>query len=225
MSFNIDDYIDVRERVQLFHAKFPEGSLRFEFKGTLEHNPEFIWGIAYAFRTPDDPAPAMGTAQELAQGRTSFTRGSEIQNLESSCWGRAISALGLGIDKAIASADEVRFAQARQQSKPEDKPTGAVNLPRPLHPIRPASEKQMAAIMRMIPAGHEFVIDYAKSLQGLDKTHSLPIDLASKLIDLLKQDVFKTELIIRATAWRDGKEQPPADPFAINQQLQPKESK
>lgn len=225
MTFNLNDYIDVKERIKLFIAKYPEGSLRFEFKGALPHNPEYIWGVAYAYRTPDDPAPAIGTAQELAQGRTSFTRGSEIQNLETSAWGRSISALGLGIDNGIASRQEVLAAQSRQeQPQIRNAPSAstssdAVNLPRPFHPIRPATQKQMDTILRMLPADHEWVLEFAKSLQGLDASHALPIDLASKLIDLLKQDVFKTELILRAERWRDGKEQSEVDPWKIAAQL------
>jgi hypothetical protein len=48
-------------------------------------------------------------------GTTPFTRGSEIQNLETSAWGRAIGALGIGIDASIATLDEVQ--QAKERSK------------------------------------------------------------------------------------------------------------
>jgi hypothetical protein len=37
-----------------------------------------------------------------------------MQNLETSCWGRALAAVGIGIEKGVATADEVRAAQHRE---------------------------------------------------------------------------------------------------------------
>lgn len=112
----MSNYIDVKTKIQLFIQKHPEGSLQFEFKGICAHNPDMIWGVAKAFRFPNDPNPGIGTAQELAIGKTSFTRGSELQNLESSCWGRAISAVAVGLEKGIATLEEVASAIDRGES-------------------------------------------------------------------------------------------------------------
>lgn len=125
MAFDLQSYTDVRTKIELFITKYPQGSLQFEFKGLCDHNHEMIWGIAYAYRTPDDERPGIGVAQELAQGRSNFTRGSELQNLETSCWGRAISSLGIGITTAIASAEEVAAAQGRKSADTEPKATAA----------------------------------------------------------------------------------------------------
>ena len=114
MSYDISDYVDVKTRLELFYAKYPEGSIQFEFKGIMDGNPEFIWGIATAYRNPEDPRPATGTCSELAQGKTAFTRGSELANLETSAIGRAIGALGIGLGKSMATKQEVNAAQARQ---------------------------------------------------------------------------------------------------------------
>ena len=114
MSYDISDYVDVKTRIELLYKKFPEASIQFEYKGVMEGNPDFIWGIAYVYRTPDDPRPATGTCSELAQGKTAFTRGSELANLETSAIGRAIGALGIGLGKSMASKQEVTSAQARQ---------------------------------------------------------------------------------------------------------------
>jgi len=111
MSFDLSNYVDVKTRIKLFYEKFPEGSVQFEFKGTMG---EMIWGIAYAYRTPEDPRPATGTAAELAVGKTPYTKGSELMNLETSAIGRAIGNLGIGIEASMATKDEVKFAQDRQ---------------------------------------------------------------------------------------------------------------
>lgn len=114
MSFDLEGYTTVQERLTLFYAKYPEGSIQFEFMGVLEANPEMMWGIARAYRTPDDVRPGIGTAAELIQGKTPYSKGSEIQNLESSCWGRSVGSLGLGLTKGIATKQEIQAAKDRQ---------------------------------------------------------------------------------------------------------------
>jgi hypothetical protein len=114
MSYDISDYVDVKTRLELFYAKYPEGSIQFEFMGVMPGNEEFIWGIAKAYRWLSDTLPATGTCSELAQGKTAFTRGSELANLETSAIGRAIGALGIGLGKSMASKQEVNSAKARQ---------------------------------------------------------------------------------------------------------------
>jgi hypothetical protein len=74
---------------------------------------QWVIGRAYAYRTPDDQRPGIGTAWEIVPGTTNFTRGSELQNLETSAWGRAIGALGIGIDASIATLDEIQHAKER----------------------------------------------------------------------------------------------------------------
>jgi hypothetical protein len=114
MSYDISDYVDVKTRIELLMKKYPDASIQFEFCGLMEGNPDFIWGIARVYRTPEDPRPSTGTCSELAQGKTAFTRGSELANLETSAIGRAIGALGIGLGKSMASKQEVNSAKARQ---------------------------------------------------------------------------------------------------------------
>lgn len=115
MDKRLENYVDVPQRIKLFYEKYPEGSLQ------MDPNLEFkevgdlliVIGRAFAFRHPEDMRPGVGTAQEYLPGKTAFTRGSEIQNLETSCWGRAIGSLGIGIEKAIATREEVELAIER----------------------------------------------------------------------------------------------------------------
>ena len=122
MSFDLESYTTVQERLVEFYLKFPSGSLQFEFMGVLQGNPQMMWGIARAYRTPDDERPGIGTAAELFEGKTPYTKGSEIQNLETSCWGRAVASLGLGLSKGIASKQEVQSAKDRQAPGPRITP-------------------------------------------------------------------------------------------------------
>ena len=122
MSYDISDYVDVKTRIELLYSKYPEASIQFEYMGVMEGNPEFIWGIARVYRSPEDLLPCTGTCSELAQGKTAFTRGSELANLETSAIGRAIGALGIGLGKSMATKQEVNAAQARQVTPAAAKP-------------------------------------------------------------------------------------------------------
>lgn len=108
------DYIDVPTRIAEFREKYPDGRLRpvnpdEPFRVVEIGNHVFIAYTAAAYRASDDPLPGIGTAWEPFPGKTSFTRDSELQNAETSAWGRAIiAALAADSKKGIATAEDVR---------------------------------------------------------------------------------------------------------------------
>lgn len=113
-----EGYIDVATRIVEFRTKHPDGSLQAEiipppFDG-------FVVVKGYAYRSPDDPRPGTGLAWEPVPGPTSFTKDSELQNAETSAWGRAIvAALAADTKEGIASAQEVRNRQEETKPDPE----------------------------------------------------------------------------------------------------------
>ena len=104
-GFNIDDYVTVPERVVSFYEKFPEGSLQSEI---VEMSDHLVVVRSYAYRTPDDPRPGIGHSSLAIPGSTPYTKGSELENAETSAVGRAIAMLGFHVKKSIASSDEIR---------------------------------------------------------------------------------------------------------------------
>ena len=93
----LKDYIEVKDRIKLFYAQFPEGTLHFQYKGVLELNGEtFIYGEAFAYPERDKMAYASGWAWERVPAR-GFAKGAEMMTLETSAWGRAIAALGIAV--------------------------------------------------------------------------------------------------------------------------------
>lgn len=114
-DFKIDpDYKEVAERIDDLYAQFPDAVLEGEYVSIALGNAAYIVYTARCWRKPDDPRPSVGIAMEEIPGRTPYTKGSEIQNAETSAWGRAIVAAGASRSKRIASADEIRSARARQ---------------------------------------------------------------------------------------------------------------
>jgi hypothetical protein len=120
MSFDLSNYVDAKTRVQMLYEKYPDASIQFEFKGIMPNNPEQIWGVATVWRSAADERPVTGTASELAKGKTSFTAGSELMNLETSAVARACGFLNIGITNSLASKDEVEFAKERQRVIPTE---------------------------------------------------------------------------------------------------------
>lgn len=124
------DYIDVAQRIVEFREKHPEGALQpadLSKPYTIETigDQTYIVVVAAAYRSPEDRIPGIGMAYEPFPGRTPYTRGSELQNAETSAWGRAIVAsLAADTRKGIASAEEVRNRKAEQ-----DEPVRQVERP------------------------------------------------------------------------------------------------
>lgn len=134
------DYIDVAQRIADFRTAHPEGALQpadLTKPYTIERigDQTYIVVVAAAYRTPDDPKPGVGMAYEVFPGKTNFTRGSELQNAETSAWGRAIvAALAGDTKKSIASAQEVRNRQAERDEQPRNEAPA-----RPKPPTAPAN--------------------------------------------------------------------------------------
>lgn len=111
-KFDLGDYVEVKDRIKLFYELYAGGRLVTESVGIVEVGPaSYVMVRALAYRTVDDPLPGVGTSWLAVPGSTSYTKGSEVENAETSAWGRAIGSLGILIDRSIASANEVRDNQ------------------------------------------------------------------------------------------------------------------
>lgn len=124
---NMDDYVDVAERLVEFRDKHPDGSLQTLDVQFLEFGGQH-WVVyrAAAYRTPDDARPGHGAAWEPVPGRTPFTKDSELQNAETSAWGRAIvAALAADTKRGVASRQEVEARQdaGRERQHRRTQPT------------------------------------------------------------------------------------------------------
>ena len=105
----LKDYTDVKERIRLFYEAFEMGSI-VTAKVKVTREPDDVprvWVKALAYRDPADTHPGVGWSWLVLPGSTPYTRGSEIENAETSAWGRAIGSLGIGIGAGIASKDEI----------------------------------------------------------------------------------------------------------------------
>lgn len=118
------DYVPVNERIDAFYTTFPNGSIQSEI---VELTDSRVTVKAYAYRTVEDPKPGTGHSSVNIPGSTPYTKGSEIENAETSAWGRAIAALGFEVKRGVASTEEIRNKQsgAGRKTKPESGPVPA----------------------------------------------------------------------------------------------------
>lgn len=119
MSFNLDDYQTVDARLDEFFAKYPDGSIQSEI---VEHTDSRVTVKALAYRSASDLVPGIGLSSLAIPGSTPYTRGSELENAETSARGRALVALGFG---SKASRDEIQSKAGAPSSAPQGQATDA----------------------------------------------------------------------------------------------------
>lgn len=120
----IGDYVEVNQRIKAFRMLYPEGCIETEmlsnengvcvFKASVyaRNSENYLNGKEYYLL-------GTGTAYEK-EGSTFINKTSYIENCETSAVGRALAMLGIGIDKSIASAEEVENAVNNQEITEED---------------------------------------------------------------------------------------------------------
>jgi hypothetical protein len=105
-------YVEVKERVKYFREHFKDWALTSEIidltddrcvvKATILNEKNRAIGDGLAYET---------------KGSSYINKTSFIENCQTSAWGRALASMGIGIDVAIASSEEVQYAKAQDKPK------------------------------------------------------------------------------------------------------------
>jgi hypothetical protein len=113
MAFNIDNYVDVPTRLTEALKKYP--NLRIQETDaqvvTMPDGSCFYRCTVTVYRDIDDALPAIATAAEPYPGKTPYTKNSEFMVGMTSALGRALGYMGFGVNKSIASKNEVLARQ------------------------------------------------------------------------------------------------------------------
>jgi hypothetical protein len=117
-NFDLNDYVQVNERIEKFYEKYPTGSIQTEIISNM--NGEVIIK-AYAYRDSEDKHPTTGHAMEK-EGSSFINKTSHIENCETSAVGRALAMMGFEIKKSVASREEVANAKLNQDKDPYTPP-------------------------------------------------------------------------------------------------------
>ena len=108
-------YAEVKERVKAFRKLFPEGFIRTSIVELTDARAVMKAEAGYFDENHNPIVLATGTAFEVKSGAVNSN--SYIENCESSATGRCLGFLGIGIDTAIASAEEVNNEIAQQNDR------------------------------------------------------------------------------------------------------------
>jgi hypothetical protein len=113
VSHDLSGYEEVPDRIARFIEKYPDGRLTGSHQVIEVGGNILVEYIAHAYRDAEDMQPGRGVTWEPYPGRTPYTKDSEVENAETSAWGRALAAIGF-TGKKIATAEEVAAAQSRR---------------------------------------------------------------------------------------------------------------
>ena len=123
----IGDYAEVNERVKVFRMLFPEGFIKTDIlkleNGFCLMEAKVGYYLSRMYQTDksiynelEEKILATGTAYEKEES-SFINQTSYIENCETSAVGRALAMLGIGIEKSIASAEEVSNAVLNQDDE------------------------------------------------------------------------------------------------------------
>ena len=131
MAFDLQNYVDVPTRLAEAYKRWPNLRIQETVNETvtMPDGSCFIRCTITVWRDETDTLPAIATAAEPYPGKTPYTKNSEFMVGMTSALGRALGYMGCGVNKSIASRNEI---EARQN--PDD----------PGEVIAPRSEIQLA---------------------------------------------------------------------------------
>lgn len=110
------DYIPVNERIKAFRLIYPRGLIKTEIIG-LENGICTMKAEVY-----DDEGRLLATGHAQEKETSSFiNKTSYIENCETSCVGRALGNMGIGLDYGFASYEEVANAKKQQEDAKNEK--------------------------------------------------------------------------------------------------------
>lgn len=108
------DYVEVNERIKAFRMLYPQGSIQTEMISNADGVCVFKAIVGY-YNDDATILKVLGTGYAYEkEGSTYINKTSYIENAETSAVGRALGMCGLGIDKSLASAEEVENAKQMQ---------------------------------------------------------------------------------------------------------------
>jgi hypothetical protein len=195
-GFNLDNYVDVPTRLGMALQKYPDLRIQETQREIIEMPDKscFIRCTVTVWRDAADSIPAIASACEIYPGRTPYTKMSENEVGFTSALGRALGYMGFGINKSIASRNEVEAAQSRQ-------PTGRlapvvplhdVEVPFPDEPQREYATPKQLGMMRALANGQGLKGDDLKTFisatlnREVHTSGELTKRDISKVIDALK---------------------------------------
>jgi hypothetical protein len=113
----LKDYIDVAERLRAWFEVYPKARIEPRLIELTDKRVVFSAAV-YRGESADEQPAGTGHSAMNIPGSTPYTRGSEVENCETSAVGRALVMAGLP-SKRIASDDEIRSKAGDTKKQPD----------------------------------------------------------------------------------------------------------
>ena len=131
MTFNLENYVEVKDRIPLFYKLFEDARITTQ---VIHQDADSITIMAFLWRDGIDQAANTPLATGIAKEEAGGFIDKYVENAETSAIGRSLSNYNiLGDSSERPSREEMRSAQSMQQVK-ENRP--APSAPEPSAPAR-----------------------------------------------------------------------------------------
>ena len=157
MNIKGKEYVQVNQRVKAFKKLYPEGFIVTDIV-SLEDGIVTMRAFCGFYEDGEEHILGTGTAQEK-ETSSYINKTSYIENCETSAVGRALGNAGLGIDVAIASAEEMTNAVNQQK---EDVCIICADCHKPIAPVT----KRDGSVWTVTEMAEYSKRKYSKSLCG-----------------------------------------------------------
>ena len=159
------DYIPVNERIKAFRYMYPRGTIKTEIIGLADG----ICTMKAEVYDDENRLIATGHAQEK-ENSTFINKTSYIENCETSCVGRALGNMGIGLDYGFASYEEVANAVKQQEEIKAEDPNAPVLI----------SKEQWKTLNNFYSRDE---VNAMKKELGITSGQDMPMEYAVKKID------------------------------------------
>ena len=167
-------YVTVNERLKAFRTSAEFAGWQLVTK--LHHLDESVCVMEAQIINKEGVIMANGFARELrTQSGSMVNATSYVENCETSAWGRALGNIGIGIDQAICSAQELLYA-LEQQNKPADahKPAQSVIIPKKEEQAAEQAKKRELTETERLEFEQACIdMDNAESREQVNKTYQI----------------------------------------------------
>jgi hypothetical protein len=148
--FNLDDYIDVAERIQQFYERYPNGRITTELLNTANWEGKQTQFIVKSYMYDGDTLLATGLAEE-SFGNSGPNQTSALENAETSSIGRCAANLNFSTTRSGARQRPSRQEMEKVQRGTEPaEPTPLDNMKRMLGDTYTEANDRKAFVERVI---------------------------------------------------------------------------
>lgn len=150
MAFDLSEYVEVKERIRAFYARFPAGSIRTEL---VHLDDALVIFKALAYRDPADPTPTTGWAYERI-GRNPVGEAPLVENCETSAVGRALANRGFAGGRRPSREEMAKVQRLRRDAR-GTRPGAAMPDPDDAGESPEARIRKLVARLRLSPSRRE----------------------------------------------------------------------